>query len=222
MKKYGLLLGAMTILLAVYLIYLFEFKAYNTSDAEVDVLTKEEYVIELADGSKIILDKNGNLIRHVTESDGKVTKIDVTDSLPTSVTANRLENDSIMSDSINEKKRKLSVKAIKNKYAPALADIEKQAYNNLDELIHLATSEYMEMEANNQKISYPYFYNKYSSAASKLENRTDSVFNALMEIMEHELKLNGHSTKAVDSMKKEYKKKKDKMRRDIMKETAGL
>ncbi|HSP23212.1 MAG TPA: hypothetical protein VLQ20_12895 [Planococcus sp. (in: firmicutes)] len=234
MKKYGLLFGAIILILGGYLAYLFEFKEYNTSDAEVDVLTKEEYIIELADGSKIVLDKNGNLIRHITGTDGKVTTVDFADSLPISQVSDgavaSVTSDSDKSsaekasvpDASNEKAVKASVKDIEEQYAPALADIEKQAYDNLDNLINLAKSEYLEMEANDQKISYPYFYNKYTGAASKLEARTDKVFEGIMQIMEHELKVNGHSSDTVDSLHKEYKNKKNKLRRDILKETAGL
>lgn len=242
MKKYGLLFGAVILILGGYLAYLFEFKEYDTSDAEVDVLTKEEYVIELADGSKIVLDKNGNLIRHITGTDGKVTTVDFADSLPisqvsdgavASVTSDSDKSSASKGDSGNAKKAtapeaskekavKASVKDIKKQYAPALANIEKQAYDNLDNLINLAKSEYMEMEANDQKISYPYFYNKYTGAAAKLEARTDKVFNGVMQIMEHDLKANGHSAETVESMHKEYEDKKNKLRRDILKETAGL
>lgn len=242
MKKYGLLFVAVILIIGAYLAYLFEFKEYNTSDAEVDVLTKEEYVIELADGSKIVLDKNGNLIRHITGADGKVTTVDVAGSLPISqvsdgaVASATSENekpsasgsDSAKSGKASESKAskgkapKVSVKDIKNQYAPALEDIEKQAYDNLDDLINLAKSEYLEMEANDQKISYPYFYNKYTGAAAELEERTDKVFNAVMKIMEHDLLANGYSTETVESMQKEYKNKKNKLRRDILKETAGL
>lgn len=242
MKKYGLLVGALILILGGYLAYLFEFKEYNTSDAEVDVLTKEEYVIELADGSKIVLDKNGNLIRHITGKDGKVTTVNVAGSLPiskvsdgavASATSENANSSAQKGDSGNsgkssdskastEKAPKASVKDIKQQYAPALADIEQQAYDNLDNLINHAKSEYLEMEANDQKISYPYFYNKYTGAAAKLEERTDKVFNAVIQIMEHDLKANGHSTEAVESMHKEYKNKKNKLRRDILKETAGL
>lgn len=239
MKKYGLLLAIAVLMLGGYLVYLFEFKEYDTADADVDVLTKEEYVIELADGSKIVLDKNGNLIRHITGADGKVTTVDIASSLPIS----QISDEAVASSASEKDERPapnstsgeaaettaseqaaapVSVEAIKGKYTSALEDIEKQAYANLDNLINLAKSEYLEMEANDQKISYPYFYNKYTGAAAKLEDRTDKVFNAVMQIMEHDLKVNGHSTETIESMHKEYKNKKNKLRRDILKETAGL
>lgn len=239
MKKYGLLLAIAVLMLGGYLVYLFEFKEYDTADADVDVLTKEEYVIELADGSKIVLDKNGNLIRHITGADGKVTTVDIASSLPIS----QISDEAVASSASEKDERPapnstsgeaaettaseqaaapVSVEAIKGKYTSALEDIEKQAYANLDNLINLAKSEYMEMEANDQKISYPYFYNKYTSAAAKLETRTDKMFNAVMEIMEQDLKANGHPADLVDSMHKEYKNKKSQLRQDILKETAGL
>lgn len=246
MKKFGIVFGIIVLALGAYIAYLFEFKEYDTKDAAVDEVAKEEYVIELADGSKIILDKFGNLIRHVTGEDGTEKIEAFTEGLPYSERSD-LAVASVSSDNKNKSEPKaktetnkssapksvaasagkkasdkMSVAKVREKYDPAIADLEDQAHDNLDALIELAVSEYLEMEANDQKISYPYFYNKYTSAASKLEQRTDKIFYALMEVMKQELKVHGLPTKATESMSKEYENRKDKLRRDILKQTAGL
>ncbi|MDN7244550.1 hypothetical protein [Planococcus shenhongbingii] len=248
MKKFLLLLGILLICGAGYLIYLFGFKDYNVADAEVDILTKEEYVIELADGSKIILDKNGNLLRHLQEGDEAVKTEKFRKGMPysessdlavASVTSENTktgdEKDSAAkgtdsktghydkaSNSAKSQKEGITVKDIEKKYEPAIADIERQANNSLNNLIDLAKNEYLEMEANDQKISYPYFYNKYSAAASKLEKRTDQIFYAVMDIMEQDLKSKNLPTSLSDTLSKKYESRKAQLRKDILKQTAGL
>lgn len=247
MKKVLLLLGIVLICSAGYLIYLFGFKNYDIADAEVDNLTKEEYVIELADGSKIILDKQGNLIRHLEGNDEAIQMeqfrkgnpySETTDPAVASVTSenekqkNAKDGDAKEStEQVNaEKSAKskqtkstaLTEKEVKKNYEPAIADIERQANASLNNLIDLAKEEYFKMEENAQEISYPYFYNKYSAAASKLEKRTDDVFYALMEVMRQDLKANGLPDDLPKSLSKEYENRKDKLRREILKETAGL
>lgn len=246
MKKFGIAFGIIVIALGAYIAYLFEFKDYDTTDAAVDEVAEEEYVIELADGSKIILDKYGNLIRHVTDEDGTEKIEAFTESFP-STERSDLAVASVSSDNSGTKgskvktdasgkaaiksyaafagkkaSKKMTVAQIRAKYDPAIAELEGQAHEKLDALIDLAVSEYLEMEANDQKISYPYFYNKYSSAASKLEERTDKMFYALMEVMKQELKKNGLPAAEAEKMSKEYEDRKNKLRRDILKQTAGL
>lgn len=246
MKKFGMVFGIIVIALGAYIAYLFEFKEYDTTDAAVDEVSQEEYVIELADGSKIILDKYGNLIRHVTGDDGKEKIEAFTEGLPysqiselavASVSSDQKdshssktqssapENKDAKPDAASTEKKaatKMTVSKVRAKYDPAIADLEDQAYKNLESLMDLAVSEYLEMEANDQKISYPYFYNKYTAAASKLEQRTDKMFYALIEVMEQELKVHGLSVKSAESMAKEYEDRKAELRRDILKQTAGL
>lgn len=244
MKKILMLFGIVLICSAGYLIYLFGFKDYNVADAEVDSLTKEEYVIELADGSRIILDAHGNLIRHLQGNDEAVQTEKFREGMPYSETTDP-EVASVSSENgqqtkeqqksskekaeakkaKNDKKSKgakLTEKEVRQNYEPAIADIERQANASLNNLISIAKNEYFEMEANDQKISYPYFYNKYSSAASKLEKRTDEVFYGLMAMMKKDLKANGLPDSLPKSLSKEYENRKDKLRRDILKETAGL
>ncbi|WKA57708.1 hypothetical protein QWY16_14545 [Planococcus shenhongbingii] len=231
MKKFLLLLGILLICGAGYLVYLFGFKDYNVADAEVDTLTKEEYVIELADGSKIILDKNGNLLRHLQEGDEAVKTEKFREGMPYSessdlavaaVISENMKTGTEEDTAAKTQKESITVKDIEKKYEPAIAEIERQANNSLNNLIDLAKSEYLEMEANDQKISYPYFYNKYSAAASKLEKRTDQIFYAVMDVMEQDLKSKNLPTSLSDTLSKKYESRKAQLRKDILKQTAGL
>jgi hypothetical protein len=244
MKKILLLFGIVLILAAGYLIYLFGFKDYQVADEEVDLITKEEYVIELADGSKIVLDKHGNLIRHLPESDGASATekpgegVSSVESNSLAVASAASENEKAgsaeekkkngqlktkkASNSTEAKKGKATVKDIQKKYEPAISDIERQANDSLNNLIDAAKEEYFEMEANDQKISYPYFYNKYSAAAATLEKRTDQIFYSLLDIIEQDLKSNGLPATLTESLSKQYENRKDKLRKDVLKKTAGL
>lgn len=241
MKKIGIIVGILVIGLGAYIAYLFEFKEYDTEDAAVAKVAKDEYVIELADGSKIILDEFGNLVRHVVEADGTKKIEAFKDGLPHS------EKSSLAVASVSSENKKnvvppgkqekspaspakspaspagkMTVGKVEEKYKPAISELEAQAYANLDALKDIAVNEYLEMAANDQKISYPYFYNKYTAAATELEQRTDKMFYALVDVMEQELKIHGLPVQATKAMVKEYENRKNKLRRDILKETAGL
>src|SRR5690606_19944123 len=61
-KKIVLVLGIIFLSVAGYLVYLFQFKEYDVADEQVDEITKENYEVELPDGSKIIVDGDGNVI----------------------------------------------------------------------------------------------------------------------------------------------------------------
>lgn len=232
MKKLLLLAGVLLICASGYLIYLFGFKEYDIADAEVDSITKEEYVIELADGSKIILDQHGNLLRHVEGSDEAVRVEKFRKGLSHSETKEIAKTSSPnekssadakkVSNPNSKEKAKVTVSDIQKRYDPVIADIEQQANTSLDNLIKVAKSEYFEMSDNDKNISYPYFYNKYSAAATKLEKRTDQIFYAVMDMMSQDLKSNGLPVTLSESMAKEYENRKNKIRRDILKKTAGL
>ncbi|WKA50103.1 hypothetical protein QWY22_14515 [Planococcus liqunii] len=232
MKKTLLAASVLLLCASGYLIYLFGFKEYDIADAEVDSITKEEYVIELADGSKIVLDKHGNLMRHVEGSDEAIRMEKFRKELSHSETkeiaktssSNRKSSDAIekYSNPNYKGKGKSTVNDIKSKYEPVIADIERQANASLNNLIEVAKNEYFEMEENDQSISYPYFYNKYSAAATELEKRTDQIFYAVIDMMRQELISNDHSISVSKSMEEEYKNRKEKIRRDILKKTAGL
>lgn len=72
-KKIILVLGILFLSVAGYLVYIFQFKEYETADENVDKVVEEEYEVELPDGSVIILDKDGNIVEDPEAKEGEVT-----------------------------------------------------------------------------------------------------------------------------------------------------
>ncbi|MGI2327568.1 hypothetical protein [Planococcus sp. YIM B11945] len=248
MKKVGLFLGMALFCLGGYLVYLFEFKDYDVADAEVDDITNEEYVIELSDGSKIILDEFGNLIRKdepVASSgdnmddfnlfkprefmvDVFAAKMAPTKKIEVVAVANQKTapvekaKASGAKSTTNSSTNSTSLKHIKQKYQSAMVDIEVQSKARIYDLIDVAKEEFHGKETKNKTISYPYFYNKYTAAAADLEKRTDQIFYALLEAMKQDLKANGYSESTADSYAQEYEKRKNKLRNELLKKAAGI
>ncbi|WKA53860.1 hypothetical protein [Planococcus shixiaomingii] len=243
MKRIGLFLGIALFCLGGYLVYLFEFKSYDVADAEVDAVSGEEYVITLSDGSKIVLDEEGNLIRRensgaagesvpddrallfglkdfkvkpVSNEKETASKEKIT---PTVVKAkeNAVAHKKAVSFTDKEK-----TKQLKKKYEVAFKDLEEQSTARLYKLIDLARNEVHQKQANSEKISYPYFYNKYTAAASELEKQTDQFFYALIDSMEQELKANGMPNSIAKGYTTEYENRKEELRRQLMKKAAGI
>ena len=64
--KYSLLaIISIVILVALYITYELKFKDYDIADTEVDALVKEEFTIDLPDGTKMIVDGQGNVIEEI-------------------------------------------------------------------------------------------------------------------------------------------------------------
>ncbi|MDN7241612.1 hypothetical protein QWY14_07395 [Planococcus sp. N028] len=242
MKKVGLFLGISLFCLGSYLVYLFEFKSYDVADAKVDAVAGEEYVITLSDGSKIILDEFGNLIRREdphaamgSQPDDRTLlfglkefKVNTVSNEKVKASKEKVEPAVVAAEntvahknvtSINEKNK---TKQIKQKYEAAFKVLEEQSTARLYTLIDLAKKELNEKQAKKQKISYPYFYNKYTTAASDLEKQTDQFFYALTKSMQQELKANGMPSSIANAYTKEYESRKDKLRRELMKKAAGI
>lgn len=260
-KKIVLVLTGILIAVAAYLIYVFQFKEYDTADSEVSEITRETYKIDLPDGSFIVLDEDGNLI----ESDGN-------GSIPTSGNTN--SNDSSSSEngsgtsgnsgssdsssgnssngtsgsstssggtgnnssgstgstgnsggssgsgsnnggSTGTPATTATVASIKQKYEPVMGSLQSQANGRIDALVGRAINEYQTKKANGESINYAYFYNKYSSAASELEGRTDKVFYQIISVIEKELKANGLAESHAQSFVSQYEAEKE-ARRDAL------
>lgn len=240
MKKAGIFLGVALFCLAGYLVYLFEFKTYHVADAKVDVIAEEEYVIVLSDGSKIVLDGNGNLVRREQpfssseDEPAVVTPIFSVDKPDSDSASNKKvpEPESKVTTVANKKasppKKTNSLSTpkksnqIKEQYEAAFAALEEQSTDRLYKMVSLAKNEYLEKQANGQTISYPYFYNKYTSAASELEKQTDEFFYALIAQMKQDLKANGLPQSTTETYVQEYEKRKDKLRNQLLKNAADL
>ncbi|MCJ1908260.1 hypothetical protein [Planococcus ruber] len=295
-KKIVLVLGIIFLSVAGYLVYLFQFKEYDVADEQVDEITKENYEVELPDGSKIIVDGDGNVIEEgAGESAADGSKDSSSDSAAgtdgnssdgsnngsnsssstggsssdgstgtasgtagsstsnggnTSGSSDKASNSGSNSGSTagntgsngsgssnagkgstggsgnsgsgNGGSGKVTVAQIKQKYEPSLADIENQANSRINGLVSRAKSEYDAKKANGESISYGYFYNKYMSAASELEGRTDTVFYAVLGSMKKELKANGLAESHADSLVSEYEARKEQRKSDLISKATGL
>ncbi|UJF26193.1 hypothetical protein [Planococcus sp. 107-1] len=295
-KKIVLVLGIIFLSVAGYLVYLFQFKEYDVADEQVDEITKENYEVELPDGSKIIVDGDGNVIEEGSDgssvdgskdsspetaagTDGNSTdgssssnseggaseggstgstsgtagtstsnggttsgssdKASGSGSNSGSTTGNTGSNGSGSSNSgkgsaggsgnsgssnsgSDAGSGKVTVAQIKQKYEPSLADIENQANSRINGLVGRAKSEYDAKKAKGESISYGYFYNKYMSAASELEGRTDTVFYAVLGSMKKELKANGLAESHADSLVSEYEARKEQRKSDLISKATGL
>ena len=62
LKRLLITVGVIVVLGASYIIYLLNFKEYDTADSEVSEITTETYKIDLPDGTSIELDDDGNII----------------------------------------------------------------------------------------------------------------------------------------------------------------
>ena len=294
-KKIILVLGVLFLCVVGYLIYLFQFKEYDVADEQVDEITKENYEVELPDGSKIIVDGEGNVIEQEagegaedgsegsatdtasgddgeegsetdgsegssssdgstgtstgtagsSTSNGGTTSGGSDKAAGTSGSGSSSENtgsngsDSAGSGSgsaggsgnsgsgdsgsgSDSGSGKVTVAQIKQKYEPSLADIEGQANARINGLVGRAKSEYDTKKANGESISYGYFYNKYMSAATELEGRTDTVFYAVLGSMKKELKANGLAESHADSLVSEYEARKEQRKSDLISKATGL
>lgn len=296
-KKIILVLGVIFLCVAGYLVYLFQFKEYDVADEQVDEITKENYEIELPDGSKIIVDGDGNVIEQPSEATGdaesKDSDADSTEENSAGSTnseggssaegstssgtagTSSSNNGTASSGSSNDGSDKatgtsgsgsasgntgsgssnsgketttggsgnsgsgnsgsgnsgsgsdkgagtVTVAQIKQKYEPSLSDIENQANARINGLVGRAKSEYNAKKANGESISYGYFYNKYMSAATELEGRTDTVFYAVLGSMKKELKANGLAESHADSLVSEYEARKEQRKSDLISKATGL
>ena len=112
--------------------------------------------------------------------------------------------------------------SIKQKYEPTLADIEDQVSTRIGGLISAAQSEYAQKKANSESISFPYFYNKYVTAATELENRTDTVFYAVIGSLEKDLKANGLAESHAESFVSEYEARKEARKSELIRKASGM
>ena len=96
-----------------------------------------------------------------------------------------------------------------------MSNLQAQANGRIDALVGRALAEYQGKKASGESVNYAYFYNKYSSAASELEGRTDTVFYQLISVIEKELESNGYGKSHAQSLVSEYEAQKE-ARRDAL------
>lgn len=110
----------------------------------------------------------------------------------------------------------VTVASIKQKYEPVMSSLQSQANSRIDALVGRAYSEYQGKKANGESVNYAYFYNKYTSAASELESRTDKVFYSVISVIEKELVANGYGKTHAQSLISEYEAEKEARRNALI------
>ncbi|MCG7343978.1 hypothetical protein MHZ92_07530 [Sporosarcina sp. ACRSL] len=241
----ALVLGA-----GAYLAYILKFKEYDVADDEVEGIIANPYEVELPDGSKLVIGKDGTVsglgetvVEEVEASEEVVEASEEAEEEPgkskqTTSTGNKTANKTAgvtppknelkgttakkkQSASTTETKKKLTVAEVKGKYEPVFKQLEGQADDKINSLIGRAKKEYIDKKANGESISYGYFYNKYMGAANNLEANTDAAFYGVVKALEAELAANGYNKSHAQSFIDEYESLK-KVRRDgILKKAIG-
>lgn len=216
-----------------YLLYEFKFKTYDVADEEVSEIVEDPYILELPDGSKITMDKDGNVIEdysstQTVSNEGTTNDGESSEQIATSgQQGSKGSNDSSKggSEGSNDSSGNseettsggstapITVASIKDKYRPSFEGLEAQADSKINALIGRAMSEYSTNKANGEGVDFGYFYNKYMSAANGLEANTDTIFNAVIGAVEKDLAANGYDKSYAQSFRDEYEATK-KARRD--------
>ena len=235
------LLVALVIIIgaASYLLYEFKFKTYDVADDEVSEIVEDPYVLELPDGSKITMDKDGNVVEDTTSTqtalngDGAATtdggssevassgEEDSSNSNDTSTTTDGAGGSTTTPVSSGGSTAEPTVGSIKEKYIPAFSALEGQADAKINALIGRAKAEYKTKQANGEGIDFGYFYNKYMAAAEGLEGNTDTIFNGVLAAVEKDLAANGFDKSYANSFKSEYEATKKARRDSIISKALG-
>ena len=236
LKIFAIIVLVLLIAGGSYLLYVFKFKEYDVADEEVkEIVEKEPYKVDLPGGGTIFMDENGEVV----EEDGVGTSVENSSegvAGGTSETSNSnggsSDSNNVTDDTNNSSETDAStgntnstnettVTTIKEKYRPALEGLEEQADVKVNALIVRAKKEYVEKQANGEKIDLGYFYNKYMAAAKDLESNTDKVFDAVLSAVEKDLAENGFDKTEAKAMEKEYEARKKARRDSIMKKVVG-
>jgi len=224
---------------AGYLLYEFKFKEYDVADEEVEQIVEDPYTLEMPDGTTITLDDDGEVV-DATETISKNLKagsVGTTTTTGETSTTGKVEGTTSSGNSSTGTSTaatsgkdstpttgtgsnagasdKTTVGTIKQKYVPALESLQTQADGRLNTLVGHAKTEYTTKKENGESVSYGYFYNKYSGAASGLEARTDAVFSGVIKAVEKDLVANGYDKSYAQSFIDDYNAKK-KARRDSL------
>jgi hypothetical protein len=227
MKKFWKLMISIILILIIggagTAFYLLKVKTYDIADEEVDEIAGSEYEIMLPDESPNSDEETSDSKAQDQNEDEDVNnnKEAVDDASNPSADsdaagtpteqASQESSNQLASDSKNEDDRKakeVTVASIKQKYNPSFQNLESQANSKLNALVGQAYAEYQNKKNNGESISFGYFYQKYSSAASALESNTDAAFQSVLNAVENDLVKNGFSKSEANSFKKEYEAQK--------------
>ena len=151
-----------------------------------------------------------------TGSSGSTGSTDSTSSGGSANGSNKGDSSSDGANTGNNSDGGVTVASIKQKYEPVMSSLQSQANSRIDALVGRAYSEYQGKKANGESVNYAYFYNKYTSAASELESRTDKVFYSVISVIEKELVANGYGKTHAQSLINEYEAEKEARRNALL------
>lgn len=214
MKKWKIFLSAFILAAAaaggtVY--YFLNVKEYKTADKKVEEIVEAEYQIKLPEpGPAPSTASAGTAEQGADQAEGNGQAAPANGGQRTAKAAELKDH------STAGKPTKPTAAHIIAKYQPAFQELQSQADSKLNTLLSYAFSEYQAKQANGEDISYFYFYNKYNSAAKKLEASTDASFNYIYNALVKELKNYGYSGNEAKPIKEQYVSTKKQTRAALM------
>ncbi|THE12295.1 hypothetical protein E1I69_11370 [Bacillus timonensis] len=238
MKKWKIVLICVFVLLigaGSYLYYILEVKEYNTADTQVDEITEKTFDVTLPSDTEkkqqneapiedsATDEQNSQPTTESPSANGDKKTIVSSNNKDTDVNIEKKQenkNTSASTATDTKNKEKPSASNITAKYEPSFKDLENQANSRVDKLISLAIAEYQAKRKNNETISYPYFYAKYTSAGKTLESSADAAFDIIYNEYTNELKINGFDSSYAEKVKSHYETSKKERRNNLLKRAA--
>lgn len=200
-------------------------------DGQGNVQLKEGTDVEEGSIGQIIKEiiKNQQLSLNINSSDKQVQenqKNEYNNASSNHKNSNRNEgltsNGKAINTGSSNVNKKITEKDIIIKYRSTITALESQARGRLDALVEQAKKEYSSKKSNGEKISYSYFYRKYSNAAKELENTTDAAFQLILNAVKIDLKNNGLNIDKAEDLTEIYQNEKEGMRKQILKKVANF
>ena len=210
---------------AITIYYFFEKKEYKTEDKKVDEVLNSDYSIQLPTNETAI-ESNENAATNISEA-ANIEHAQKSNETLLLENNNEEVNDNTQSSQGNLKNTsslqqnniqvQLTADSINKKYEPSFLELQTQANGKLNTLISIAFEEYKAKKNNQEKISYPYFYSKYVSAARSIESNTDIVFDQIYSALSSELVQNGFNEEDAKIFQKQYENEKKARKTAILK-----
>lgn len=228
-KKILLLIVLLLIVVSGATIYYFFEAKEKTKDKQVDEVIKSGYSIQLPSNGTPSESNTANSIYELEYSNSGVNSETSQDNENTlyneynsdEVNKNTQTNPTISAnpslDQKKSKKDKPTVESINKKYEPSFQELQTQANVKVDKLISIALEEYNTKKKNGEKISYPYFYSKYVSAAKLIEMDTDLVFDQIYDALSIELVQSGFTNEDAKTFQEQYNNEKKARKAAILK-----
>ncbi|MGI8315492.1 hypothetical protein [Halobacillus mangrovi] len=101
-------------------------------------------------------------------------------------------------------------------YRKTYKELIGEAESRIDGIVSEAEKEFVEKKQSGEDISYSYFFNKYTSAADRLEASTDEAFEEIYKPMKTRLEEQGYESEAAEDLKREYQETKKGWRDSLM------